>query len=145
MATSRCSSSDPPPTSVRLEDPTLTTRRRARATSPRRSAALMPPRSFLGVLVLRGGPVAGPSLGGQLVARDGPGDPALGVVGALVVTGRAVGVLEPQVGATGAEQLGTGHEGRLPVEDHGVVLGPDEHGRPSDRTSLEEGLLDAGS
>ena len=71
------------------------------------------------------------------------GGPTVGVVGALVLTGRTRGLLEAQVRAALAEQLGTGDEGGLPVEDDGVVLGTDEHGGPGHGTGLEQRLLDA--
>ena len=102
-----------PRRSVSDDEPTLT--HEAPGASRRRRAGGQPVRVTPRRPRPCGGPVAGLTLGGQLARAAVAGRAALGVVGALVVTGRAAGlVLEPQVGAAGAEQLGARPRGWAP-------------------------------
>ncbi len=59
------------------------------------------------------------------------------------VARRAVGLIEPQIGAARAgDELGSGGQRRLPVEDD-AVAGADHDGRAGNRAGREELLLDA--
>ena len=97
-----------------------------------------------GVVVLVGGdvPEARAALGLELLLRRGAGGVAVLLGLALLVTRRARGLREPQVGAARAEQLGAGLQGRLPVEDDGVLGGADDDGVAGDGADLVELLLD---
>src|SRR6478736_5001536 len=97
-----------------------------------------------GVVALVGGdvPEARATLGLELLLRGRAGGVAVLLGLALLVTGGPRGLREPQVGAPGAEQLGAGLQGRLPVEDDGVLSGTDDDGVAGHGADLVELLLD---
>lgn len=62
----------------------------------------------------------------------------------LLAAGGSGGLLEAQVRTAGsAQQLGAAHHGGLPVEDHAVLLRPDQHGVARLRADPEQLVLDA--